>query len=157
MNPLLTFKLELSQAATLIRQFEALRLKPYRDPVGVWTVGYGHRMEAVDWNTTHTTITRGEADGLLVMDMRISVGHVDRLTKRALTPSQRSALTSFVFNIGGRAFENSTLLTHLNAGEDGLVPREMLRWVWGGGKVLRGLVTRRLVEADLYWRGRLPT
>ena len=114
-------------------------------------------MEQTNWNATHTSITRLEAEELLYHDLNRAVAHVDYRTERELTEPQRSALASFVFNVGGRAFGDSTLLKHLNAGEDGLVPRELMRWVWDNGRVLPGLVTRRLAEADLYWRGRLPT
>ncbi len=157
MNPLLEFKHSLPQTAALIRRFEGLRLKPYLDPGGVWTVGYGHKMAETDWNSTHTSITRLEAESLLHRDIQLRAGYVDQRVKRELTPAQRSALVVFVFNIGRTAFRNSTLLKCVNAGEDGLVPREMLRWVWDNGRILPGLVTRRLVIADLYWRGRVPT
>ena len=30
----------------LIKKHEGLRLKPYKDSVGIWTVGYGHNLEA---------------------------------------------------------------------------------------------------------------
>ena len=157
MNPLMEFKDYLPLATAMLRRFEGLRLKPYRDPGGVWTLGYGHKMAETDWNTTHTSITRIEAEELLYHDIQLRVGYVDQRVKRELTEAQRSALVVFVFNIGRTAFRNSTLLKCVNAGQDGLVPREMLRWVWDNGRVLPGLVTRRLAVADLYWRGRLPT
>ena len=151
--------MSLTQAATLIRRSEGLRLKPYRDAAGHWTVGYGHKMTNAWAAAPHglrqweQKITKVKAEELLAVDMLIAAGHVDRLVKRHLSDGQRCALVSFVFNLGGGAFKRSTLLRRLNERHDGLVPTELLRWVRGGGIVLAGLVTRRLAEAQLFWRG----
>ena len=31
-----------ARGLNLVKHFEGLRLKAYRDPVGKWTIGYGH-------------------------------------------------------------------------------------------------------------------
>lgn len=142
--------MSLVQAARLIRRSEGLRLKPYRDPGGVWTIGYGHKLGS---QTSFNHITKIEAERLLANDMQIAARYVDKLVKRPLTDAQRCALVDFVFNLGGGAFKRSTLLKRLNKRQDGLVPAQLLRWVRGGGMVLPGLVTRRLAEAKLFWKG----
>ena len=71
-----------------------------------------------------------------------------------LAQHQFDALVSFVFNVGGGAFRESTLLRELNAGDYDAVPRELNRWVKAGGRTLPGLVRRRGAEGVLFSRGK---
>lgn len=42
-------------------------------------------------------------------------------------------------------------ITHkVNRGEHGEVPAQLMRWVWSGGKRLKGLVRRRVAEPMTY-------
>jgi lysozyme len=81
---------------------------------------------------------------------------VCRLVKVPLTDGQFDALVSFTFNLGSGALQRSTLRRKVNREEHEEVPREFLRWVWAGGRKLKGLVRRRAAEADLYRLQLLP-
>ena len=66
---------------------------------------------------------------------------------------QFDALTSFTYNVGSGAFGGSTLLKKLKVNpNDPTIRDEFMRWVYGGGEILPGLVTRREAEADLYFK-----
>ena len=68
-------------------------------------------------------------------------------------PKQFDALTSFTYNEGSGAFGGSTLLKKLKVNpNDPTIRDEFMRWVYGGGEILPGLVTRREAEADLYFK-----
>lgn len=69
--------------------------------------------------------------------------------KVPLTQGQVDAICSFVYNEGAGRLQSSTLLKVLNAGNYGAVPAELSKWVFGGGKKLPGLVTRRAAEAAM--------
>ncbi|TFU20914.1 lysozyme, partial [Proteus mirabilis] len=56
---------------------------------------------------------------------------------------------SFAFNVGTTTFARSTLLKKLNAGDRAGACEEIKRWVYAGGKVWRGLVSRREAESVL--------
>jgi lysozyme len=135
----------------LIKRHEGLRLDAYVDPVGVWTIGYGHTGPAA---RKGNTITKDRADNLLTQDVREAEAAVTRLVKMPLSDGQFDALVSFVFNVGAAAFAQSTLLRELNAGRFAAVPGQLRRWVYGtvsGQKViLPGLVKRRNDEAVLW-------
>ena len=73
-----------------------------------------------------------------------------RLIKVPLTDGQFDALVSFTFNLGSGALQRSTLRRKVNREEHEEVPAEFLRWVWAGGRKLRGLVRRRAAESVLY-------
>ena len=136
----------------LIQQFEGRRLEAYKCPAGIWTIGYGHTSAAGAPDVKPgMTITKQEANDILVRDLVKYENAVDRLVKVPLTQNQFDALVSFTFNVGEGALAKSTLLKKLNAGNYDAVPAELMKWTRGGGKELPGLVRRRRAEAAL-WR-----
>ena len=66
-----------------------------------------------------------------------------RLIDVPLTDGQFDALVSFTFNLGTGALQPSTLRRMVNREEHAQVPWEFMRWVWAGGRKLRGLILRR--------------
>ena len=95
-------------------------------------------------------ITPIEADELLVREVRHAERQVARLVTVAVTENQFSALSSFTFNVGGGAFQASTLRRRLNRGDIEGAAAEFPRWRYGGGRVLPGLVRRRAAERLLF-------
>jgi lysozyme len=57
---------------------------------------------------------------------------------------------SFTFNLGAGALQRSTLRRKVNREEHADVPAELSKWVWAGGKKLKGLVRRRSAESHFY-------
>ncbi|MFT0892967.1 lysozyme [Pseudochelatococcus sp. G4_1912] len=133
-----------------LKQWEGCRLNAYRDSAGVWTIGYGHTGPDVK---PGMQITQAQADKLLMDDLARFERAVDQGVKVPLTDNQFGTLVSFAFNIGVAAFEKSTLLRKLNAGDYNSVPSELARWVNAGGRRLQGLVNRRAAEAGLWVTG----
>lgn len=133
-----------------LKQREGLRLDAYQDSSGVWTIGYGHTGPDV---LVGTSITQQQADDLFLKDSIWAVDCVDNNVKVGLTPNQRGALFSFVYNIGSGAFISSTLLKKLNNGDYASVPSEMLRWTISGGVKDPGLVNRRNSEGGQWVQG----
>jgi lysozyme len=132
-----------------IKRHEALRLNAYLDAVGVWTIGYGHTKTA----KKGMTITEAEAEKLLVDDLKTAENEINS-HNLPLKQHQFDALASFVFNVGTGAFRTSTLLKRLKADVNHPdIINQFNRWMYGGGKVLSGLVKRRRQEADIYTKG----
>ena len=63
--------------------------------------------------------------------------------------SRLAAIVDFTFNIGAGRLQTSTLRWRINQRDWLAAGQELRRWVYGGGKVLPGLVTRREAEAAL--------
>jgi len=139
-------------AVDLIKHFEGLRLEPYRDPVGVLTIGYGATKGLDDKRLTaeHPILTEEQAEGLLIRDTIYAAAAVDRMVKVPVNGAQRGALASFTYNLGAGALSRSTLLKRVNALEWGDVGYQFSRWIYAGGRVLPGLVRRRAAEAKLF-------
>lgn len=140
MNPTKTVYTE------VIKHFEGLRLKAYKCPANVWTIGYGHTKTAKQG----LIITESKADELLAMDLEDAERAVQKYVKVDINQNQFDALVSFVFNLGTGNFRSSTLLKKLNQEDYSDAASEFLRWNKAGGKLLTGLVRRRKAESNLF-------
>lgn len=132
----------------LIRAFEGYMPLPYKDAVGIPTVGFGHVIRAHD--TLTLPLLPADADALLQKDVEQVQREMRRLVDVPLHQNQCDALTSFTFNLGSGALGKSTLLKRVNEPAHEKVPPEFRRWVYAGGRKLRGLIARREAEVALY-------
>ena len=130
----------------LIKQFEGLRLKAYKCPAGVWTIGYGHTKTA----KPNLVITEAEATKLLIKDLAWVEAAVNNHVTVYLSQSQYDALCSFTYNVGATALKRSTLVHLLNAGDYEGAERQFKRWNKVSGKALKGLTRRRKAEEALF-------
>jgi lysozyme len=139
-----------SRGLALVKHFESCRLHAYKDPVGIWTIGWGHTGLKHNDGTVHKgrKIGEDEAHQLLSHDMRHFCQRVESLITIPLTDDQFDALVSFDFNTGSLA--KSTLRQKLNAGDYEGAAMEFPKWNKAGGKVLRGLTRRRQSEQNLF-------
>ncbi len=134
----------------LIKRFEGFSPTIYICPAGYPTIGYGHLVREDERDRFVEGIDEQEAEDLLQRDVRWAERGVLRLIDVSLTDGQFDALVSFTFNLGTGALQRSTLRRKVNREEHDLVPRELMRWVRAGGKILKGLVYRRKAESILY-------
>ena len=145
----------------LVRDAEGFFSKPYNDPAGHATIGYGHLLhrgnvtaaDRAQWGT----LSEPQARKLLDGDINEVAAQVKSLVKVPLTQGQFDALVSFGFNLGtGKGgLGDSTLLRKLNEGDYAGAQKEFGRWVKatdtnGNLITLPGLVTRRANEAALF-------
>ncbi len=131
----------------LIKRNEGLRLKAYRCPGGIWTIGYGHTSGVMDGDV----ITKEQAEELLKKDIKEIEYKLNSLNLN-LTQNQFDALVSFIFNVGWSNFKSSTLLKKIRINpDDPSIRYEFSRWVFANGKKLNGLIKRRNEEANLYF------
>lgn len=131
----------------LIKEFEGLELRAYKDSVGVVTIGYGSTGPHVSMGMT---ITADQAEALLKNDVsRFEKGVMDLVTV-PITQNQFDALVSFSFNLGLGNLKASTLLRKLNSLDYVGAANEFPRWNKAGGKALAGLTRRREAEKKLF-------
>ncbi len=126
---------------------EGLRLTAYQDSGGIWTIGVGHTGPDV---YPGQTITREEAQDLLMQDIRFAANAVNNLVQVEITQNEFDALTDFVFNVGVNNFANSTLLKKLNLGDFAGAAAEFPRWDKVHGVTVAGLLQRRINEEKLF-------
>ena len=138
------------EGLALIKYFEGFVPEIYICPGGRPTIGYGHVVREDERERFTDGIDEATAEDLLRRDVETAERAVLRQIRVPLEDGQFDALVSFAFNLGGGALQRSTLRRKANREEHGAVPTEFRRWVWAGGRKLRGLVRRREAEAGLY-------
>ena len=122
------------------------RAHPYVCPAGYWTIGYGHLCDP-----KHPPITEAEAERYLADDLTTALTATLRYCPVLATePEGRlAAIVDFTFNLGAGRLQASTLRRRINQRDWAASAQELSRWIYGGGKVLPGLVTRREAEVVL--------
>jgi lysozyme len=132
---------------TIIKYCEQLYLTAYTCPAGVLTIGWGHTGADV---TSGLTITKPQAEYFLREDVKKSEKAVDDLVEVELNENEYSALVSFIFNVGRGNFKSSTLRKKLNEGNYIDAAAEFPKWNLANGAVQPGLVSRRVMERELF-------
>ena len=122
------------------------RAHPYICPAGYPTIGYGHLCDP-----KHPPITEGEAEAYLAQDLKVALAATLRYCPVLATePEGRlAAIVDFTFNLGAGRLQTSTMRRRVNQRDWLAAATELRRWVYGGGKVLPGLVMRREAEIEL--------
>ena len=151
-------------AIKTIKCHEGVRTKPYRCPALLWTVGVGHVIDP-----SHTAVKYEERKSLPIpdgWDRVLSMGEVDSILAQDLGRFERGvlrlcpaaidrqgifdSLVSFSFNVGLGNLQRSSLRMKTNRGDFEGAAAEFMKWTKAAGKVLPGLVKRRLDEQRVY-------
>lgn len=140
----------LAHALAIIRKWEGCKLVAYPDPGtggAPWTVGWGATGPGIGPGTVWT---QAQADERLAQDVERFMAGVQRVLTREPSDNELAAMTSLAYNIGLGAFERSTLLRFLNAGDKANAAKQFDVWRRAGGRVMQGLVNRRADERKLF-------
>lgn len=140
---------------------EGVELKAYKDSAGLWTIGIGHLLTRDELTSGKIEIrgtlikyrdglTKQKVFDLFEQDIRTYTNAVAALIDKKLSQNRFDALVSFTFNVGIGAFRNSTLRKKVNDYKFKDVPTEFGRWIYSGGKIVKGLKNRREAEIKLW-------
>lgn len=140
-------------AAALIKPFEGCHrrlpsglIAPYVCPAGVPTQGWGIVVPSMDvppiTQAMADAIFERELPGYMAQALALSPGLIKH-------PRRLGAVTSWVFNLGSRRYRSSTMRRRVNEADWDAAADECLKWVFAGGKRLRGLELRRQAEAKV--------
>ena len=102
---------------------EGMKLKPYKDVAGVWTVCDGLTGSWIDPNKTYTKQECVERKAIYLQDMAKKMSCVPPQTDETWI-----ALGHFTYNIGTSGFCNSTLAKYLKEGRQEAACKQMLKW-----------------------------
>jgi lysozyme len=131
-----------------VRASEECRLAPYLDPVGLPTIGYGHRIESL----SHPPLQASDAEAILKADLEEAERAALRLAPNLWTePRRLAALTDLIFNVGAAKLAESGTLRCLREGNWSEAAARFRKWNKGrvNGQLveLQGLTKRREVGA----------
>lgn len=131
---------------------EGLILHPYKDSVGIPTIGVGCTYYENGQRVTMAdpTITKERAIQLFRNLLKNYERTVWSITRDDITQNMFNALTSLCFNIGVAAFKGSTVVRLVNVNpKDPGISKAFEMWRNAGGKPI--LLARRKREAKLYF------
>jgi lysozyme len=133
----------------LIKLFEGCKLKSYKCPANVWTIGYGSTYY-LDGSKVlmGQKISQVEADMLMLKLLPKYEATVIKNIKVTLNQNQFDALVSFCWNCGSS--QALFRLVNQKATDEVIYDWWINHYVTGGGKLLQGLINRRRKEADLF-------
>lgn len=143
------------ECINLIKLCEGFKSKPYMCPANIPTVGYGNTFyeNGAKVKLTDPEITMERGIQLLKFTLATFEKYVDSYCRDDINQHQFDALVSFCYNIGPQNLKSSTLLKKLNTNPlDESIKTEFGRWNKGDGKILQGLVKRRKLESELYFK-----
>jgi lysozyme len=145
--------MNLELAAELCKRFEGFRSKPYLCPANVATIGYGSTYYADKRKVTleDPPMSQEEANHLLMIELEHTyLPGVLRNCPILLTDERKcNAIVDFVYNLGIGRLQTSTLKRKINASDWQGAQEQLMLWTKGGGKVLPGLLKRRVAECSL--------
>ncbi len=140
------------QGIDLIKQFEGVRLKPYKDVIGIWTYGIGaiHDINGKPVTASTEPLTIQQAEQLLAKQLKTYEDFVNKNNKIPLTQNQFDSCVSLCYNIGPGNFLKSSVLRYCNKKAYKEAADGFLLWNKAGGKVIQGLINRRIAERSLF-------
>ena len=151
------------KAIELIKHHEGVRLRPYRCPAKLHTIGVGHvlypeqgkmkieeRDEFALKDADNRTFSMEEVNAILKSDLARFERGVVQFCPVPLTQGQYDALISFSFNVGLGTLQRSTLRQKVLRGDMEGASDELLKYCKAGGKILKGLENRRKDERALF-------
>lgn len=136
-------------ALTSVGADEGLRLRTYKDIVGVPTFCYGETKGA----RMGQTFTKAQCDELLLRRLDEFAGKVEHCIKKPMSDRTLVAFTSFSYNVGINGACSSTAFRLYNAGDREGACRALGYWNKAGGRVIPGLTVRRARETALCLEG----
>lgn len=137
----------------IIKEFEGWYPKAYKDPVGVWTIGWG--TTGIDAQPGRV-ITKEQGTEFLRRDLLEVEEQIKDVVKVALNQYQFDALCSFVYNVGIGNFSKSTMLKMINRGNFDAAAGQFALYNHARDRntgryvVLAGLTRRRAEESSLF-------
>lgn len=118
-------------------QYEGFSSKPYRDSVGVPTVGIGttqypngQRVKMTDAPVTKDEAVEYARAHLSKDERRFR----DSLPNVALSQDEYDIYLDFMYNFGAANWQKSSMRRHLLAGNHKAACQSLLRWKYAGGK-----------------------
>jgi len=132
-----------------IAAHEGIVTSPYKDSVGVWTVGIGHTASAgaPDPAKNRRDFSIDEIMEIFARDITRFENRVNAAFKTKPTQRQFDAAVSFDYNTGG--IDKAGWVRDFNAGNANAARRAFMRWCKPPQ-----IMSRRQKECDLFFKGR---
>lgn len=132
-----------------IAAHEGIVTSPYRDSVGVWTVGIGHTASAGNPNPAidRREFSIAEIMDIFARDIAKFEKRVNQAFKVKLKQHEFDAAVSMDFNTGG--IHRASWVRHVNSGNRSAAKKAFMNW-----RKPPEIIPRRRKERDLFFSGK---
>ena len=136
----------------ILGELEGIGLRPYKDSVGIPTIGIGstYYEDGTKVKMTDKAITKERAIQLAKNVVKSFEEQVNKSILLPMTQNQFDAMVLLCYNIGKSGFARSSVVRNFNLGNIQRAADSFLLWNKAGGKVVQGLVNRRKKERSLF-------
>jgi lysozyme len=139
----------------LLSKFEGIVLEPYKDSVGVPTIGIGstYYENGKKVKLSDPKITKERAFELAKNVVKSFETCVNNVINLPMSQNQFDAMVLLCYNIGIHGFTHSSIVRHFNNANYLGAANSFLLWNKAGGVELKGLTLRRKKERALFLTG----
>ena len=136
----------------LLAELEGVVLHPYKDSVGIPTIGIGstYYEDGTKVTMKDKAITKERAIQLAKNVVKSFEEQVNKSILLPMTQNQFDAMVLLCYNIGESGFAKSSVVKNFNAGNLQKAADSFLLWNKAGGVVSKGLTNRREKERELF-------
>jgi lysozyme len=130
--------------------YSAVKDGKTKQGVQLYSIGLGHQIQPNESYLMTALLNDEQVLEIFKKDIEGIRLSMNRSIKVPLNKNQQLALLSLRYNIGGPAFDKSTLLRILNTGDYNGAALRFAEWRLSEGKINQGLVNRRERERQLF-------
>ncbi len=130
--------------------YSAVKDGKTKDGKQLYSIGLGHQIQPNELDLMNALLNDEQVLEIFKKDIEGIRNSMNKAIKVPLNKNQQLALLSLRYNIGGPAFNNSTLLRILNSGNYLGTSTRFAEWRLSEGKINQGLVNRRERERQLF-------
>lgn len=130
--------------------YSAVKDGKKKDGTQLYSIGLGHQIQPNESYLMTALLNDEQVLEIFKKDIEGIRSSMNRVIKVPINKNQQLALLSLRYNIGGPAFDKSTLLRRLNERNYSDAAMRFAEWRLSEGKINQGLVNRRERERQLF-------
>lgn len=130
--------------------YSAVKDGKKKDGTQLYSIGLGHQIQPNESYLMTALLNDKQVMEIFKKDIEQIRQSMNKVIKVPINKNQQLALLSLRYNIGGPAFDKSTLLRRLNERNFSDAAMRFAEWRLSEGKINQGLVNRRERERQLF-------
>lgn len=130
--------------------YSAVKDGKKKDGTQLYSIGLGHQIQPNESDLMSALLNDEQVLEIFKKDIEGIRTSMNKVIKVPINKNQQLALLSLRYNIGGLAFDKSTLLRRLNERNYSDASMRFAEWRLSEGKINQGLVNRRERERQLF-------
>ena len=130
--------------------YSAVKDGKKKDGTQLYSIGLGHQIQPNESDLMTALLNDEQVLEIFKKDIEGIRSSMNKVIKVPINKNQQLALLSLRYNIGGPAFDKSTLLRRLNERNYSDTAMRFAEWRLSEGKINQGLVNRRERERQLF-------